>query len=154
VEIVDPVEGESVDVFYYNLHFMGHGSFSTDRDSQYARTDPRVIAEVLNLPSGVPGTGPSMPSFVLRTAPNPFPVNGQTEIALWLPGVKGEISLEVYDSAGRRVRHLYGGDFPGGWLRLPWDGRDEAGDPAAPGIYHARVKLGSIVVSRKMVIAP
>jgi hypothetical protein len=48
MEIVDARAGTSVDVPYYNFHFMRHGGFATDRAELYPRIDPRDIDAVLN----------------------------------------------------------------------------------------------------------
>jgi hypothetical protein len=49
--------------------------------------------------------------------------------------------VEAAAGTGRRVRQGYGGrDASGRFLRL-WDGRDDAGDRVAPGIYLYQVQL-------------
>jgi hypothetical protein len=49
--------------------------------------------------------------------------------------------LSIYDVAGRRVRSLaLGEDFTAGTNERAWDGRDDAGEPAASGIYFARLE--------------
>lgn len=49
--------------------------------------------------------------------------------------------LIVYDVAGRRVRGLALGEgFTAGTNERAWDGRDDAGEPAASGIYFARLE--------------
>jgi len=49
--------------------------------------------------------------------------------------------LDIYDIAGRRIRALASGRrFLAGVTLLTWDGRDDAGEPAASGIYFARLQ--------------
>ena len=52
------------------------------------------------------------------------------------PGVSA--TLEILDVSGRRVAAVRG---PSG-SRLVWDGKDQAGRPAAPGIYLYRMEVG------------
>ena len=49
------------------------------------------------------------------------------------------VEIAVYDPSGRRVRSIPGGFLDGGPHAIPWDGRNEAGSPAAPGCYVARL---------------
>ncbi len=51
------------------------------------------------------------------------------------------VDLTIFDIAGRRVRSLARGErFLAGPNERAWDGRDEAGEPAASGIYFARLE--------------
>ncbi|MBN2544110.1 T9SS type A sorting domain-containing protein [bacterium] len=71
--------------------------------------------------------------------PNPF--NAQTTIAFTLP-VDGNISLEIYDLLGRRIKELVGGERKAGMHVILWDGTDFNGDPAPSGGYFYRLKAG------------
>ncbi|MCB5248016.1 MAG: T9SS type A sorting domain-containing protein [Candidatus Cloacimonetes bacterium] len=51
-----------------------------------------------------------------------------------------EVSLEVFDLRGRRVRSLFGGNQAGGTHSLSWDGRDDERRPLAKGQYLARLR--------------
>ncbi len=91
---------------------------------------------------------------LLQNYPNPF--NPQTTIRFALPGT-AEVSLEVFDLRGRKVRTL---------LKQPrvavgehaavWDGRDDAGRPVASGIYLSRLvatlRDRTVVRTMKMVL--
>ena len=72
-----------------------------------------------------------------RPVPNPF--GGATTIGFALPAAM-PASLRVYDASGRRVRELL--DEPraeAGPHAIAWDGRDDAGRTAAPGVYFVRL---------------
>jgi 1,4-alpha-glucan branching enzyme len=89
---------------------------------------------------GVPdaGGGPAG----LRLAPaRPNPARGATSVTFGLPAA-GHARLELYDVRGRRVRTLVDGARAAGEHVARWDGRDEAGAPAAAGVYFLRLEAG------------
>jgi glucose/arabinose dehydrogenase len=73
---------------------------------------------------------------MLAVAPNPF--RGATHLRLHLPA-RETVTLSLYDVAGRRVRSLFRGAAPAGASDFEWDGRDDLGQPARPGVYLARL---------------
>jgi hypothetical protein len=76
-----------------------------------------------------------VPSAVEPDGPNP--TSGRFAITAPLaPGISA--ALEILDISGRRVAAVRG---PSG-SQLVWDGRDQAGRPAAPGIYLYRMEVG------------
>jgi hypothetical protein len=95
------------------------------------------------------GDTPRLTALQLRpNAPNPF--SGQTVLEIGLPAA-AEVTVEIYDVAGRRVRALTRG-LGAGWQRLAFDGRDGAGRPLASGVYFCRVSAAGETRAQKMVI--
>lgn len=86
-------------------------------------------------------------------------INDEVEITYTLFSVLNavEVKVELLTLAGQRVRRLSGGEQGAGRHTLRWDGRDNAGQIVAPGVYLARiavdtdrgaiVRLGSIAVA-------
>ena len=68
----------------------------------------------------------------LVAAPNPF--RSATRVSFRLPA-RERVTLAVLDLAGRRVRRLLEGEAPAGESTIEWDGRDDRGARAAPGLY-------------------
>jgi len=66
--------------------------------------------------------------------PNPF--NPTTNIQFAVPR-QGNISLAVYNVLGQHVRTLANGVYSTGHYMVTWDGKDEAGQTVASGIYFA-----------------
>ena len=60
--------------------------------------------------------------------------------------------LGVFDSQGRRVRTVYAGVLPAGSTRLSWDGRTDAGHPAASGVYFLRMAAAGQVRGDRIVM--
>ena len=56
------------------------------------------------------------------------------------------------DAAGRAIRTLAGGVRNGGTHVLTWDGRDERGQRAAPGLYLIDIEVGGSRASVKVVL--
>jgi hypothetical protein len=103
--------------------------------------------------SGSTGTGDS-PAITALTAlqnsPNPFSTSA--EFNLGLPG-NAEVTLEVFDVAGRRVSSRSLGVMEKGWSKVSIDARDDSGSPLTSGVYFYRVGAAGETTTRKMVIA-
>ncbi len=89
-------------------------------------------------------------SFVLeQNYPNPF--NPTTSIAFELPA-DGDVSLEVFNTLGRRVRVLHAGYLSAGRHVVEWDGLNEGHRRVASGVYFYRLSTSEFSESRKMVL--
>jgi predicted GH43/DUF377 family glycosyl hydrolase len=107
------------------------------------------------------GEDPASPARLVRqlalrvAGPNPF--SERTSLSLSLPYTfsPGRFSLDVFDVAGRHVRHLAGGQCPpaGTAPTVSWNGRDEGGRPVGSGVYFLLLRIGDRpVLSRKLVV--
>ena len=94
---------------------------------------------------------PHRSSFRLQqNYPNPF--NSSTQITFELSSA-GEVSLQVYNLIGQKVRTLVNGRKLVGTHRVKWNGRDDLGQPVASGVYIYRLSAGEhFVQSRKMLL--
>ena len=78
--------------------------------------------------------------FTLRqNYPNPF--NSETMIRFVLP-VAGQMELALFNLAGQRVTTLVQGVRDAGTYTVHWDGRDDAGQELASGVYLYRLRFG------------
>ena len=84
-----------------------------------------------------------------KNRPNPF--NPRTEIDFSLP-VDSEVSLRVFDVAGRHVRQLVRGSKPAGVHTVTWDGRDEQARSLSSGIYFYELQVGSFREHHRMIL--
>lgn len=82
--------------------------------------------------------------------PAPNPARARATFAVTLPEA-GELRLEVFDTAGRRVRALAAGPREPGTHAFAWDLRDDAGRRVAPGLYLARCAAAGEAVTRRVV---
>jgi len=89
--------------------------------------------------------------------PNPF--NEETTIRFNLPrGKSGEVTLEVFDIHGRRVKSVsqvveryVSGNGPAGHT-FTWDGTDSRAQSVSSGIYFYRLRFGDNFLVRKMTL--
>ena len=87
-----------------------------------------------------------------RLAPNyPNPFNSRTVIPFRLAD-HGPARMTVFNSLGARVRTLVDGELPPGVHQAAWDGRDEAGEAAATGVYVVELRSGSGTASRRLLL--
>ncbi len=81
--------------------------------------------------------------------PNPF--NGDTVIRFTLPEA-GDIDVAVYSITGQRVATLVRGLRPAGRYEMRWDGRDDAGQAMASGVYVTRLQAGLRTATTKLLL--
>lgn len=90
-------------------------------------------------------------ALMLRPAsPNPF--TSETTLHFDVPDHVGAVRLAVYNVRGQVVRTLVDAPFGRGRYELTWDGRDEAGQTAAAGVYFARLDVDGRQESQKMML--
>ncbi len=95
-------------------------------------------------------SGPSPPSFSLsQNIPNPF--NPTTTIRFSIRAA-AFVELVVYDVSGRRVATLVHQEMPAGQSSVEWNGRSDGGSPASTGVYFYRLRAGSEIASKKMIL--
>jgi hypothetical protein len=106
--------------------------------------------EVVGPPTAI-GDEPAPRSFALHpNVPNPF--NPQTTIQYDVPGSGADVNITVYDVAGRMVVELVDRHRAAGRWSVQWNGEDERGQRVASGLYFYRMRAGSFVETRKMVL--
>ena len=83
---------------------------------------------------------PSGRARLAQNYPNPF--RDGTTIRYELD-TQAEVTLEVFDVTGRRVRVLDAGQRPAGVHTVDWDGRDVEGLSVASGLYLYRLDVST-----------
>ena len=81
--------------------------------------------------------------------PNPF--NPTTSIEFALPEAS-EVTLEIYNLLGQKVRTLVNGSVPAGYINTLWDGMDQNGMEMSSGTYIYRLQTADVTFSKKMVL--
>jgi hypothetical protein len=93
--------------------------------------------------ANVASTGVVTDYELSQNYPNPFSANAtfgnpSTKISFALPG-SGKVKLEIYDLLGNTVRTLVSKEMTVGRHEVVWDGRNQAGQTVAAGIYLYRI---------------
>ena len=93
-------------------------------------------------------------SDLRQNYPNPF--NPDTWMPYQLANV-ANVVINIYDSSGRLMRRLDLGYKPAGYYlsrnkAAYWDGRNEAGEHVASGVYFYSIKAGDLATMRKMIV--
>jgi hypothetical protein len=99
-----------------------------------------------------PGRGGAAP-FLEAGSPNPFP--SRTTIRYIIPRhVDGAwVRLSIIDPAGRLVRTLTEGFRSTGAYSVVWDGTNQAGVRAAPGLYFCELRWSGGSQTRRLILA-
>jgi|GEM_PF-1136525 len=140
----DLAGGESVHGLMYTPTF---GFTLGPAETQTLRVT--VGATTTSIPSGEQTTDPLPPFALHQNYPNPF--NPVTHVVFDLPTV-GVVDVVVFDVRGRRVRTLAQGPRGPGRHTVVWDGTDDAGRAVATGVYLCRLRSGSRVQAKKMLL--
>jgi hypothetical protein len=97
------------------------------------------------------GDTPGLDVTLEQNAPNPF--GGSTRIAFTVPdGAQTRIDMEVYDAQGRRVRSLASDPQASGRVEVSWDGRNDAGQQVASGVYFYKLSTPRGAMTRRMTL--
>jgi len=97
---------------------------------------------------GGPGARPTVTALA-QNYPNPFNPLSDIEFSV---ARSGRVTLRVYDIAGRPVRTLVDNWREPGRYKAVWDGRDEGGELAAPGVYLYKFEAPGCTSVKKIVI--
>jgi hypothetical protein len=98
---------------------------------------------------GVENEKPSLPLALARATPNP--AFEHAVIRFTLPAAT-RVDLGVFDAAGRRLRSLRGGDLAAGEHVVPFDLRDDAGQPVPSGLYFVQLQAAGRRLVRRMAV--
>ncbi len=86
---------------------------------------------------------------VEQNYPNPF--NPSTTIKFSVPEVS-DVRISIYDMLGREVNVLIDQELQAGSYDVVWNGTDRSGSKVATGAYIYKIKAGSNVAVKKMIL--
>ena len=107
------------------------------------------VDSLVSIPVDVAELGAAR-GFHLTSAPNPMRASAAIEFTHPL-NAPARVRIAVFDLAGREVALLVDGDVAGGVTRATWDGR-VANGTASAGVYVIRAEIGSVRLSRRIVV--
>jgi len=91
------------------------------------------------------------PTMLALRPPSPNPFNPSVELSFSLPR-DDEVSLDVFDVAGRHVRRLIQTSLRAGQHTCRWDGRSDSGESVSSGVYYARLRTNRESQTRKLTL--
>ncbi len=123
------------------------GGVETEESFTWTERGDRVMVASLNS-TDTEGLVPDQ--FGLsQNFPNPF--NPTTTIEFSVPS-RMDVSVEIYNILGERVRTVFDGAAEAGTNQVVWDGTNASGEQVATGIYFYRMKADSFEKTRKMIL--
>lgn len=125
---------------FYVLGGFDSTAFAVDIVEEIVPQGPVGIGEAQQTPGGF---------FLEQNYPNPF--NPVTTIRFYLPSA-APARLEIFNALGQRVRAYRDMPFQAGWREIRWDGKDDAGQPLAAGVYLYRISSGQYSATHKMIL--
>jgi hypothetical protein len=143
VHVLDLVDGNALPA--------SAGSFPVTIDGPSAPRYFKVIMGTEKYAEGEAGGIPLRPvSYALgQNFPNPF--NPATTIRYALAKT-GDVTLEIYNMLGQKVRTLFSGTRATGEYEAQWDGTADNGSHVASGVYFYRLRSGEFNAVRKLVM--
>jgi hypothetical protein len=126
------------------------GPFKPDTGTGNGDVGPDVVVVSTGPENVVTGVGdlPRVTARVLEVRPNPF----QHNTTIWYQAAPGAVELSIYDATGRRVRTLVDASPGEGVRSVTWNGDAEGGQRVRAGVYYARLRSGTTVSARSLVI--
>ncbi len=161
---IEAYDADAAEIFYYQgdgagairakdsgsgaeIVYLAFGFEAIDNPSDRAALMNAVIAwfrKIAEADGG--GLSPSVLALG-QNQPNPF--GPSTTISYFLPA-SGAVDLSVYNTAGQQVRTLVHEMQDAGFVKIRWDGADDAHRPVANGLYFYKLQLdGRVSISRR-----
>lgn len=85
-----------------------------------------------------------------QSFPNPFRASAVISYQVAPPG--GQVTILIFDVAGRRVRTLVNRDVPPGFYNVPWDGKNDAWQKLPGGVYFYQMKAPGFKSNKRMIL--
>ena len=100
-------------------------------------------------PLGIAETRIPETFFLDQNYPNPF--NPETQIQFGIPNQQ-QVQLEIYNILGQLVHTIIDKNLSGGQYSVIWNGKNDAGQQVASGLYFYRFTAGNFTKTRKMIL--
>jgi len=138
------------------IYYQSADELSAASDFQQAMAlDPdgpigRMALDNLDFLTGVEElTDKNIPMTFVLTPNYPNPFNPETTISFGLPR-ESNVTLEVYNIRGQRIRMLITKRLKAGWHHVTWNGMDDLGRQVGSGIYFIQMRAGEFESTHKM----
>jgi len=109
------------------------------------------IGELVFKPVGIESQKEALPKVFSLAQNRPNPISSITTIE-YAVAKEGNVTLKVFDLAGRVIRTLVNAQKQPGYHTAYWDGRDDFGKKVTPGVYFYRIDAGNFTATKKLVL--
>lgn len=137
------------DVSDYAPHWWGSQWVDTNFEKYYMYRDV-ILSDQTTV--GIDDEKPSQivkGYYLTQNYPNPF--NPSTNIRYGLPEA-GNVKIEVYNILGSKVATVFRGKQSAGEYTVTWNGKDDAGNNVASGIYYYQMTTPEFTQVKKMIL--
>ena len=122
----------------------------TEPDSLALDPDHWILKETIEVTEVDKDDQPILPNSVELFSPYPNPFNGSVNIAFSVEGASQELSVDIYDLLGRKVKTLADEYYEPGYYVLTWDGRGDYNNNLSSGAYFVLLRAGDISQTKKV----
>ena len=144
-ELAAPLLEDSVAVMIYSWNVYA----SDPWDSTASLNGPRTLTIDVSGLLALDGIGLPEVFALHNNYPNPF--NPVTNITYDIPEV-AQVTLEIYNVSGQKVRTLAQGQHEPGRYRIQWNATNDYGNPLSSGMYIYRIRAGDFVSVKKLIL--
>jgi hypothetical protein len=126
--------------------------YSFDRDLAVSNWDSDIGNYIFynqQDPTSIASAAQSIVENTLNVFPNPFNQSCTFQLGISNPG---EVKLEIFDIAGRRIRKIQTEATTPGTYRINWDGKNGLGMSVVSGIYFYQIKYGIQLLTGKVAV--
>ena len=144
-ELAAPLLEDSVAVMTFSWNVYA----SDPWDSTASLNGPRTLTIDVSGLLALDGIGLPDVFALHNNYPNPF--NPVTNITYDIPEV-AQVTLEIYNVSGQKVRTLAQGQHEPGRYRIQWNATNDYGNPLSSGMYIYRIHAGDFVSVKKLIL--
>lgn len=138
----------------FNVNFIPTEMMPYSGDLVVTSDDPNasmIIIPLYGTGDIVANEDPINPVITTLKGNYPNPFNPTTTISFSLKQ-KDQVSLEIYNLLGQKVRTLVSGELDSGTHNVTWNGRDGNNRPVSSGVYFYKMKAGRYTSTKKMIM--
>jgi hypothetical protein len=139
------LEDSTISVMTYSWNVWAHDPW----DSTASLNGPRSLTIDVSGLLALDGIGLPDVFALHNNYPNPF--NPVTNISYDIPEV-AQVTLEIYNVSGQKVRTLAQGQHEPGRYRIQWNATNDYGNPLSSGMYIYRIQAGDFVSVKKLIL--
>jgi predicted TIM-barrel fold metal-dependent hydrolase len=143
-ELAAPLLEDSVAVMTYSWDVLACDLWDSTASSNGPRGLTIDVSGLLAL------NGIGLPDVFALHANYPNPFNPVTNITYDIPEV-AQVTLEIYNVSGQKVRTLAQGQHEPGRYRIQWNATNDYGNPLSSGMYIYRIQAGDFVSVKKLI---